>query len=396
MRTHATVVLMIALLSAGCTHNFLKESTLRSSGTLSTLQSQQVLNNLALLASDPAANVCHVNLISGTVQATDQGAASILGHLFSTGLASDNSLAPSISGQRTLVQQWVVNPVTDGEQLETLKVAYSRALNPYSLEVEDEIIDEIIGLCVRFSILPQKETITRILNREEPGESDKPNTKVRQLIKSLDAEIEQFKERLVILQKYETAWAEEKTKASLDLQLQILELNERIGYKTSQRDELSYLWLGIGNDTSIRKPAVPSRDVGYAKQSAMQSDTVLLILTVLQAGVHNGYLPSTDLVEMSPRNAALVDQAEDQLKRLESLLFDPMFQQQWICCGTKKDVPHDACYVGLTGHCNGTYVWIDRQSAATLREFTQIIMTLAAQNTLSETPSFGPVFSPAR
>ena len=396
MRSHATLVLMIALLSAGCTHNLLKESTLFSSGTLSTLQNQQVLNNLALLASDPAANVCHVNLKSGTIQATDQAAASILGNLFSTGLSSNNSLVPAISGQRTLVQQWVVDPVTDGEQLETLKVAYCKALNPYSMEVEDQIVDEIVRLCVRFSILPQKETITRILNREEPGVSDNPNTKVRQLIKSLDAEIEQYKERLEIMQNYETAWAEEKTKASLDLQLQILELKERIEYKTSQRDELNYLWLGIGYDTSVRKPAIPSREVGYGKQSALQSDTVLLILTVLQAGVPNGYLPSTDLVEMSPRNAALVDQAEDQLGRLESLFVNPMFQQQWICCGTKKDVPRDACYVSRTSHCNGMYVWIDRQYAATLREFTQIILTLAAPNTLSDTPSFGPVFSPAR
>ena len=114
-------VVLVVLLGSGCTHQVLQDNTLRSSTTLSSLQTQQVLDNLALLSSSEAANPCHVNLTGGLVQVTDQATGTLLGNLFSSGLASNNSLVPALSVQRGLVEQWSINPVADGEQLETLR-----------------------------------------------------------------------------------------------------------------------------------------------------------------------------------------------------------------------------------------------------------------------------------
>src|SRR5262249_33303074 len=139
---------LVLLLGSGCTHHFLKENTLRSSTTLSSLQTQQVLDNLALLSCSEAANPCHVTLTSGLVQATDQATGGALATLFSSGLANFNNFVPSFSVQRGLVEQWSVTPVTDGEQLQTLRVVYQKALHPEDTAIDDDIDDQIVSLCV--------------------------------------------------------------------------------------------------------------------------------------------------------------------------------------------------------------------------------------------------------
>ena len=103
------------------------------------MQTQQVLDNLARLDCDPAANPSHLNLTTGLVQATDQKTGTLLGSVLSAGLASNNVLTPSVSLQRGLVEQWSVNPVT-GDTLEGLRIVYKKALHPEDPDVNDDIV----------------------------------------------------------------------------------------------------------------------------------------------------------------------------------------------------------------------------------------------------------------
>ncbi len=63
-------VIGVAFLT-GCTSGRLRQRTINQAGTLPELQYQQVLDNLAQFAANPAALPWHVNLREGTSQVTD-------------------------------------------------------------------------------------------------------------------------------------------------------------------------------------------------------------------------------------------------------------------------------------------------------------------------------------
>ena len=127
-----------------------------------------------------------------------------------------------------------------------------------------------------------------------------------------------------------------------------------------------------------------------------ESDTMLLILTAMHDACPSGYLPSTNLKWETERNAALIDQAEDKIKKLEFLMNDPAFQTPWLNCGQKHDMPKCACYVGHYRGCQGDrYVWVMPEGLKTLREFTLVILTLAPIEKQDVVSGRGAAFSPS-
>jgi hypothetical protein len=90
--------------------------------TLPELQYQQVLDNLALFAANPAALPWHINLREGTSQLTDS---------LSGGAALDTgppvTWFPQLLGSRTAVAQWGGSPVIDVTELRLLRIAFRRA-----------------------------------------------------------------------------------------------------------------------------------------------------------------------------------------------------------------------------------------------------------------------------
>ena len=90
--------------------------------TLPELQYQQVLDNLAQFAANPAALPWHINLREGTSQVTDS---------LSGGAALDIgppvTWFPQLLGSRTAVAQWGMSPVIDATELRLLRIAYRRA-----------------------------------------------------------------------------------------------------------------------------------------------------------------------------------------------------------------------------------------------------------------------------
>jgi hypothetical protein len=119
------VILLTPALS-GCANVQLKQSTLRSASTLTDLQYQQVLDNLAMYCEDPTALPWHVNLQNGAVQIADAGS---VGTIAQTDLSHAFTWSPYFTGTRSIVTQWSTVPVTDETALRLLRLAYQIAVS---------------------------------------------------------------------------------------------------------------------------------------------------------------------------------------------------------------------------------------------------------------------------
>jgi hypothetical protein len=124
------LVTILALLSApGCTSNQLKRSTVNQAGTLSEMHYQMVLRNLAEFAANPGAMPWHIAVTGGTAQVTDSGRGGFTITHNTTAINPGLALTyPQLQATRTIVQQWSVAPVTDGDALRLLQFGYRRAL----------------------------------------------------------------------------------------------------------------------------------------------------------------------------------------------------------------------------------------------------------------------------
>jgi hypothetical protein len=122
MRPIPVILALGILVLPGCTAGRLRQRTIHQASTLPELQYQQVLNNLALFAANPAALPWHVNLREGTTQVTDS---------LSGGAALDIgppvTWFPQLLGSRTAVAQWGMSPVIEPVELRLLRTAYRRA-----------------------------------------------------------------------------------------------------------------------------------------------------------------------------------------------------------------------------------------------------------------------------
>ena len=110
---------LLALSVAGCTNVQLRCSTVRQLETLTEVQHQVVLNNLAAFACNPDAIPSQANLIAGATQIVDYGTA---------GTQFVNAAFVALGLSRGIVDQWSNAPVTDEMALRLLRVAYRRSL----------------------------------------------------------------------------------------------------------------------------------------------------------------------------------------------------------------------------------------------------------------------------
>jgi hypothetical protein len=120
------LVSLLILNLSGCTEVQLRHSTVGAASTLTDLQYQQVLNNLAMFCEDPAALPWHVNLQNGAVQVNDAGS---VGTIAQTDLGHTFTWSPYFTGTRSIVSQWSTIPVTDETTLQLLRLAYQIAIS---------------------------------------------------------------------------------------------------------------------------------------------------------------------------------------------------------------------------------------------------------------------------
>ena len=136
MKLLAAISLLLAL-AAGCVSTRLRDRIVNQSETLTDLQYKQVLGNLARLHEDPYAIPSHSNVHDGTAQVQQNAGANIT-------LFRSNMLPPTLTGSRTIVEQWSVRPVIDDTALKVLRLAYQRALGmQVSLATEDGFANDL-------------------------------------------------------------------------------------------------------------------------------------------------------------------------------------------------------------------------------------------------------------
>lgn len=307
-----------------------------------------------------------------------------------------------------------------------LHLAYKKAVNPADDEVRKEILKKICELSVRFDLLPQETTIKYILVEEKAqkvlgnllsGLKLQAGENITRAI-ALQDNINVLKkgglkkEDVALLAAYEKERDDRLGKAGFQLD-QIGELKNFLlaGKETAEEGKATDKLKKDLNtaQTAAGKQPPPDQKMAVQKSPSIQrgegrgnrgpqdeSDTMLRILTAVHDACAPGYLPRTDLKWESERNAALIDQAEDKIRKLEALLDETFFQTPWVHCGQKKDVPKCACYVGHYRDCLGDrYVWVTPDGLKTLREFTLVVLTLAPIEKQDVVSGRGAAFSPS-
>jgi hypothetical protein len=131
MRYSALVIGFMLTLS-GCTQFALRNNTAQITNTLTDLQFQQVLDNVARFQDNPDTVPSFAVVTAGTVAVNDQ-AGTGLSATYSPTLSSSQqgggalpilSLLFPFSVQRALSENWSLTPITDSDNLRRLRCAY--------------------------------------------------------------------------------------------------------------------------------------------------------------------------------------------------------------------------------------------------------------------------------
>ena len=133
----------VLVLSAGCTHLQLRRSTLDQASTITGLQYQQVLANLASFHRHPEV-LPHVAIVgTGGTSVSDEGTANV-------GLEWDPSqLVKTLLGleaKRQIEEQWTLAPVINPDKLRAIRCAYQLVVHGHATDPEcDELLTAYLG-----------------------------------------------------------------------------------------------------------------------------------------------------------------------------------------------------------------------------------------------------------
>jgi hypothetical protein len=148
-RMTEVLIVSIALcgVAPGCAYRRLELNTVKQAQTVVDLEYRQILDNLAMFCLNPTALPSLVTLKTGASQVGDTGTVGLLGV---SGLATGNGgsgswgtfgASPTITGSRTIVDQWGSSPITDDNNLLLLRKAFRCALGYKDLLDDDDAND---------------------------------------------------------------------------------------------------------------------------------------------------------------------------------------------------------------------------------------------------------------
>ena len=135
---------LLLVLSTGCTHLQLRRSTLNQASTITSLQYQQVLSNLAAFHSHPDV-LPHLAVVgTGGTSVSDEGSSNV-------GLEWDpRQLVQTmlgIEGRRQIEEQWTLAPVVNPDKLRAIRCAYQTVVLGYSTDHEsDKLLTAFLGM----------------------------------------------------------------------------------------------------------------------------------------------------------------------------------------------------------------------------------------------------------
>jgi hypothetical protein len=319
-------LVLIAL--CGCTTARLQRRTINQAGTLSDIQYQLVLDNLAMFSCNPDSLAWHVRVNGGLVQIADQGSG-----FLGANLGGPGYLAPNLGLQTNILHQWNVDPVIDADDLQLLQLAYRKAINPFDADgaLKREAYDNICEYSSGYHIALTKEVASDMLATMKEGAGE---------------------ERKLHLEHIETDLVE--------LYAQINELSEK-----PQRYEA---------DAFVHGPHGPPSKLEFLKEEVIRLTAEAGDDSVEPVGAY--YRPG--------RSVAVIEQAQDKIEALVKLIGEGKdgepnpYSMPWIMHGCKQDVPKCACLVGHYRGCGcDCYVWITPENMKTFRDFVLIVLSLA-------------------
>ena len=318
---------------AGCTNTQLRYSTVSQIKTLTDLQHQVVLDNLAAFVCNSDAIPSQVNLTAGATQVIDSGTANtqVVSSALSTFLLT-------FGLSRGIVDQWTSVPVTDEMTLRILRVAYRRSLG----------FDEDLYSC---------DLANRLAHRLKAQLTATGDLGIaNSLMYARGPALPQLLDR--------AGWNGD----------------EKLGFKES--DPAVNLWRKDSSDIiSLNTDRI-------VQQGEILDESNLFVAPAMVDG-----RPYIAPGEKFPRVKVATPYAAEvrrQVFALNRCLLE--IDSGWICVGCKKDIPKDICFVG---HRNGCYVWVPSQNQAIFEDFTLRILRLSNlfQNNSSGSNT-GVMFSP--
>jgi hypothetical protein len=444
LKTPTVVNLLLcvcSLAAAGCTHMQLRRSTVGQATTLTELQYQQVLNNLAMAYCDPYVLPSLIAIKSGTTQTADTGTGGFLP------IAEPNAvIAPTLTGSRTIVEQWSTTPITDDTTLDLLNMAYRRALG------FDELMDKRKANDLAHALIGQipttadssleGEVLAQILKAhiQDAGLSPvqlTPKVMGDKLAMRLYApgKISQWKAhtnksgtRLTVEGTWsagpEVSHAVSSDSDHCETGVNVCGRELRFEFRDVDLPQAVVPWIGESEPTpeteqgtdgllticlEIVKPAKPS-PLDWREQDsptlAVQEEVNARIatrqfLSIMEAVTNtldwqmlednplcqhyfrpfNGWTASSVAQE-------IIYEVNETQETLEGI------HGGWYCVGCKRQVPADALYVG---HFRDCYVWVERGHTKELADFTLAVLQLSGlirDRQVVNAPS-GVQFSPA-
>ncbi len=129
------IVILAFIASPGCTHNQLRRSTLNTSSTLTEMQYQQVLDNLAMFVQNSGSLPFFALNSKGNVQISDSlaanGSLNFSPRAFTTGMLG---LGPA---SRAITENWDLQPTLTPNKLLKMRCLYQAAVGRPSKECPD-------------------------------------------------------------------------------------------------------------------------------------------------------------------------------------------------------------------------------------------------------------------
>ncbi|MEX2114908.1 MAG: hypothetical protein WD845_17075 [Pirellulales bacterium] len=346
--TGAATLAMALLLVTGCGHLPLARRTVQQAATLTDMQYQQVLNNLAMFSCNPHALAWHVKITGGVVQLADQGGGYIAGNLGGPG-----SVAPNVTLQRNVLGQWNVEPVIESGDLELLQIAYAKALDPLDIEgsIKRQAYEQICEMADAYHIAVSRDVafdlIAMMIEHAQPQQLERIERIRSQLVRLYD-EIDQL---AITAQPYEPETFRRSGPEAPDKVEFLREQVVRLLFEACQHP--------VGQ---VRAYHRPGRNVGLVEQAEAKIEALLQLFDEHEGGPPNP------------------------------------FGGPWVCHGCKADVPPCACLVGKYKGCEGEcYAWILPENTERFRDFVLIVLALApptAQDTAAPQAGLGAANNP--
>jgi len=344
----ALLGLCMLLLSSGCSHLRLQRNTIGQGSTLTDIQYQQVLDNLAMFACNPESLAWHIRINGGVVQVADQGSGFLGGNLGGPGV-----FAPNFGLQRNVLNQWNVDPVIESDDLELLQLAYRKAIDPGDADgsIKREIYQKICEQCASFHIA---------------------------LAKPLALDI------------FETT----KLHASPSELPRLEKLQNQLEKLYVEIDELSEAAQSYDPETRFARGVEVPTKLEFLKEEAVRLLTEMC----------HGPVEPVRAYRRPGRNVGLIEQAQGKIEALVTLIEESddgqpnPFSMPWISQGCRGDIPPCACMVGHYCGCGDEcYVWIRPEHMKQFRDFILIVLSLAppaSQDAISTPAGIGAANSP--